>query len=223
MPGTATLTSETRPGSPARDEALTPAVAEPRGNFIPQDLLYPGMEMYELVDGHLVEKDVGGESSWVGGQVFARLNSVVRPIDGGWVLPSDASYECFGEQGERVRRPDVSVVLKGRLPGEELPLGHILIPPDLAVDVISPHHFYLGVMKKVAEYIRAGVRLVWVVVPDLREIEVRRIDGSIVLLRGEDELTGDDIVPGFRCRVDDLFPPRPTVAAPTVSHGAQEV
>lgn len=221
MPGTATLTSETRPGSPPRDEAPTPAVAEPRGKFIPQDLLYPGMEMCELVDGHLVEKEAGGVSSWVGGEILFHLWSAVA-TGVGWVLPSDASYACFGEHGERVRRPDVSLVLKGRLPGEELPLGHILLPPDLAVEVISPHDLYAQVMQKVAEYLRAGVRLVWIAVPDTREIEVRRLDGSVTLLRAEDELTGEDIAPGFRCRVGDLFPPRPALAEATVARGTEQ-
>ena len=51
----------------------------------------------------------------------------------------------------------------------------------------------------------AGVCLVWVVNPETRIVEVHRIDGSVSKLHVADELTGDDVLPGFRCRVGDLF------------------
>jgi Uma2 family endonuclease len=64
----------------------------------------------------------------------------------------------------------------------------------------------------VEEYLGAGTRLVWVVDPHVRTVIVYRADGSIVGRREKDELDGEDVVPGFRCPVRELFrtpaPPR---------------
>jgi Uma2 family endonuclease len=60
--------------------------------------------------------------------------------------------------------------------------------------------------------VRAGVRLVWVMSPQNHTVRVYRGNGSSYSLRENDELDGEDVVPGFRCRVGDLFP-RPPAAA----------
>ena len=71
------------------------------------------------------------------------------------------------------------------------------------------------VEKKVGEYLSAGVRLVWVVYPPTRNVFVRRPDGTTTELGPDSELTGEDVPPGFRCRVADLFPaPKPAENAP---------
>ena len=175
--------------------------------FTPEDLLtMPDGERYELVDGELVEKDMGAESSWIGGQLFARLESFNQEAKLGWVLPSDVGYQCFAEDARRVRKPDTSFIRQGRLPRERLPKGHVRIFPDLAVEVVSPNDLFSEVRRKVGEYLGAGVRLVWVVNPDIRDVEVWRADGSVTWFREGDELDGEDVLPGFRCRVGDLFP-----------------
>jgi Uma2 family endonuclease len=54
--------------------------------------------------------------------------------------------------------------------------------------------------------------LVWVIYPHSRTVMVYRDDGSVSLLRETDELSGEDIIPGFRCPVRELFPPREPMA-----------
>src|SRR5947208_12087963 len=106
----------------------------------PEDLLtMPDGEHYELVNGELVEKRMGTKSSWIAGEVQRRLGNFIETSRAGWVLPAEASYQCFPDDPKRVRRPDVSFIRRGRLPGEELPEGHTPIPPDLAVEVVSPN------------------------------------------------------------------------------------
>src|SRR5262249_10914622 len=97
----------------------------------------------------------------------------------------------------------------GRLPGDELPDGHVTIPPDLAVEVVSPNDLFYEVDRKVQEYLQAGVRLVWVVNPDCRLGWVHRADGSVGCVREQDELTGEDVLPAFRCPLRLIFQ-RPT-------------
>jgi Uma2 family endonuclease len=172
----------------------------------PEDLLtMPDADRFELVNGELVERDMGFESSWVGGQIFKRLVAWSDASAGGFVLPSDASYQCFPEAPDRVRRPDVSFIRAGRLPRGVLPKGHCHLAPDLAVEVVSPNDFYSEVDEKVSEYLRAGVKVVWIVDPAARVVAVARVDGANRRLYEDDELA-DEHLPGFSCRVGDLLP-----------------
>jgi Uma2 family endonuclease len=116
-----------------------------------------------------------------------------------------------------VRRPDVSFIHFGRLQNEVLPKGHIEIPPDLVVEVISPNDLYGEVKAKVREYQLAGIRLVWLIDPDGRSVEVYRANRSVSILSDEDELEGEDVLPGFRCRIMDILPPKKAVAGNEVS------
>ena len=69
------------------------------------------------------------------------------------VLPEGTSYQCFPAAPEKVRRPDTSFIRLGRLPGEELPEGHLRIAPDLAVEVVSPNDKEENLTIKVANYL----------------------------------------------------------------------
>ncbi|MBV8128293.1 MAG: Uma2 family endonuclease [Planctomycetaceae bacterium] len=94
----------------------------------------------------------------------------------------------------------------GRLSGGELPKGHVRIPPDLAVEVVSRNDLASELDEKVEDYQKAGVGLVWVIHPESGTASVYRSDGSVSRLHQDDELSGEEVVPGFRCRVRSLFP-----------------
>lgn len=68
---------------------------------------------------------------------------------------------------------------------------------------------------RVEELLAAGIRLVWVINPQLRTVEIHRPGGKITKLYANDELTGEDVIPGFRCHVADLFPTPEQLAALT--------
>jgi Uma2 family endonuclease len=95
-----------------------------------------------------------------------------------------------------------------RLSDEGLLGGYIAIPPDLAAEVVSTNDLAYGLDRKISGYLKAGVRLVWVINPDLRTVRVYRANGSISALCERDMLTGEQVVPGFRCSVRDLFLPQ---------------
>jgi Uma2 family endonuclease len=175
--------------------------------YTPDDLLkMSDGKSYELDDGKLVRRPMGTESSWIGGRMFRILDDFSEANDSGWVLPSDASYQCYPDAPTRVRRPDVSFIKRGRLPGERLPKGHCPIAPDLAVEVLSPRDLSSRTLKKILEYLQAGVSLVWMVDPGTRTVQIHRKDSPIIVLHENDELTGEDVLPGFRCRVRDILP-----------------
>ncbi|MGA7498938.1 MAG: Uma2 family endonuclease, partial [Isosphaeraceae bacterium] len=144
----------------------------------PEDLLaMPDGKNYELVDGRLVERNIGAESSWIGGRIYLRLSLFCDEHQSGYVWPADNSYQCFAHAPKLVRRPDVSFIRAGRLSGVELPKGHVRIPPDLAIEVISPNDLASELDEKVEDYQKAG--LVWVIHPESGTASVYCGDGSV--------------------------------------------
>jgi Uma2 family endonuclease len=183
--------------------------------YTPEDLLaMPDGGRYELVNGVLVERHMGVLADWIAGRLHHYLSAFCDIHPSGWViLGGDSGYQGFPNSPRTVRKPDVSFVRYGRFPGEELPLGYARLVPDLAAEVVSPNDLYEEVDQKVEEYLRARVRLVWVISPRNHTVRVYRPDESSQSLREDDELDGEDVLPGFRCRVGDLFPRPPAQSA----------
>ncbi len=187
------------PGKGARPLSTSPEIL-----YTPDDLFaMPDGDHYELVDGRLVERNMG---IWAV-HVATRLTLMIGQFDPaqrlGWLLNSDASYQAF--PNGKIRKPDLSFIRLGRLPGERAPVAYIQLAPDLAVEVISPNDVHDQTDQKVDEYLKAGVRLVWVVNPEVRTVLIYRADGSIIGVRESGELDGEDVLPGFRCAVAGLF------------------
>ena len=172
----------------------------------PEELLtMPNGDHLELVNGELREKDRGALSGWVGGEVAGQLREYSKK-HGGWAFGDGVSYRCYDDDPNRVRIPDASYIRAGRFEDDEIPIGYVLIPPDLAVEVVSPNDTYYEVEEKVDEYLAAGVQMVWVVTPGSRSVRVFQQNSESVQLGLNQELTGGDVLPGFSCRVADLFP-----------------
>ena len=67
--------------------------------------------------------------------------------------------------------------------------------------------------EKLDDYRRVEVPLVWVIYPELRKVKVLRRGGSVSELREDDELSGEDVIPGFRCPVREILPKRQSADA----------
>jgi Uma2 family endonuclease len=99
----------------------------------------------------------------------------------------------------------VAFVRRERLPSADAAPGYFQGAPDLAVEIISPNDRYTDVDEKVAEWLGAGTRLVFVVNPRRRSVAVYRADGSVSVLGMDDTLDGEDVVPGWSLAIGDLF------------------
>jgi Uma2 family endonuclease len=181
--------------------------ATTKTEHVPEDLLtMPDGDRYELVNGKLVERNMSMLSSYIAGVVYALLFGFCRPKKLGWVFPEGTNYQCFEDDPSKVRKPDVSFIRLERLsPEQAAARGHARLTPDLAVEVVSPNDLYYDVELKAQEWLDAGAKLVWVVNPATRSLTIHRADGTSLILHEQDELTGEDIVPGFRCPVRELF------------------
>lgn len=170
-------------------------------------LAMPDGDAYELVDGELVEWHMGCRSSRIGGRLFRLLDVYCDQERLGWVLPSDAGYQCFPDDPQKVRKPDVSFIQADRLSADDEPEGWATLAPDLAVEVISPNDLFEAVLMKVDEYLGAGVQLVWVIDPATERVHVYRHGRRGDILTSADELSGEEVVDGFCCQIADLFTP----------------
>lgn len=183
------------------------SISAPSRRYTPDDLLkLTDGDRYELADGELVEDNLSGLSSLVAGKVFGRVLAHVESGSLGYAMPPDCSYRCFPFDPGKVRRPDGSFISRDRVSLEELETGHVTVAPDLAIEVVSPNDLAHDLNAKIDEYLRAGVSLVWVIDPQTRTLMIHRPDGSDSRLHEGDELTGEAVLPGFTCRVGDLFP-----------------
>lgn len=174
-------------------------------HYTPDDLLrMPDSKSYELVDGHLVERHMGMESSESNGNLIFKLKEHCTPRRLGRIFEAEAGYQCFPDAPNRVRKPDASFVAMDRMP--VAPKGWATIAPDMAAEVLSPNDIAYEIDAKVDEYRAAGVRLIWVINPERHIVYVHRLTGPGAILRDGDELTGENVIPGFRCPVRELFP-----------------
>jgi Uma2 family endonuclease len=174
--------------------------------YAPEDLLtMPDGFRFELVKGQLVERNMGAESSQVAANTIGLLRTFVRAQDRGKVFAPDCGYQIFPDSPGKVRFFDGSFVAKGRLPSERTPKGHMRIWPDLGLEVVSPNDTADEVEAKRIDYQKAGVRLLWIIYPETRSVHVYRQAGAPTVLGPDDELTGEDVLPGFTCKVSELF------------------
>ncbi len=173
--------------------------------FTPEDLLNLEKDgLYELVDGKLVEKPMSFVANRTAGIIIRRLGDFVEKTHAGDVVPEQA-FQCFPHDPDLVRRPDVAFVAAERaaqIPDE----GHVRIAPDIAIEVISPGNKINEFEEKLADYRKAGIKLVWEVNPKFRFIRVHRLDRKPERFEEADTITGEPVLPGFSAYVRELLP-----------------
>lgn len=158
----------------------------------------------ELVRGVLVVREPPGSwHSHLAARLTFLIGQHVYPRGMGMVFAQDAGF-LIGRDPDTVRAPDVAFVTAARAArvGRH---GYLPFAPDLAVEILSPGDRPGEVLGKVAEWLRAGTRLVWVIDPDRGVAHVHRADGSIAIIHRDSALDGEDVLPGFSCPVTDVL------------------
>ncbi|WP_165230417.1 Uma2 family endonuclease [Aquisphaera insulae] len=175
--------------------------------YTPEDLLdHPDGDHYELVDGQFVEKTMSMLTGGIESLLIFLLVHFCREHDLGSVLTASCGFQCFPRDPNRVRRPDVSFIRKARITADVSPDGFAKIPPDLAVEVVSPRDLASDLDEKLDDYRSASIPLIWVIYPVTRKGWIYRADGSVSLIREDGELSGEDVLPGFRCPLRSILP-----------------
>lgn len=156
---------------------------------------------YEFVNGEPEEKEMpGARHGGITTRLSRRLGTFVEAHNLGEVY-----QETTFQIGSNERIPDLAFIPIDRLPIDGEPETKWLLVPDLAVEVISPSDYYEKVHAKAMEYLTAGVKVVWLISPENQTITVYRSATNIMAFPPESELTCEDLLPGFRCPLSEIF------------------
>jgi Uma2 family endonuclease len=159
----------------------------------------------ELVKGELVTMTpAGAEHGEYAGNIFAALHTFVRQHKLGTTYAAETGF-ILSRNPDTVRAPDAAFVSSERASHPMRREGFFDGAPDLAVEVVSPTDIDEDVEEKVLEYLQAGTKLVWIIRPRTRTITAYRSLTNIRVLTQRDTLDGDDVLPGFRVPVQDIF------------------
>jgi Uma2 family endonuclease len=167
-------------------------------------LKLPDGERYEVINGELKERTMSYRSSEIASIFVELLRAWARAHQPGRVTGSDGGFTIFPWTAGDVRMPDAAYISKERLPRSPA-RGWVSVAPELTVEVISPNDLFSDAEDKAKDYIRAGVDLVWVVVPNSRSVHIWRRDGSRSIVQAGEVLSGENVLPGFEMPVAELF------------------
>ena len=165
-----------------------------------EEFLENDLEGYEYVKGELVPMS---PATMIHGQISSklhiRLGLHVEENRLGELYIAETTFQL----DDRAVKPDIAFVSTDRLPENREKASPV--PPDLAVEVVSPSDKHYDVTEKALAYLRSRTRLVWVIEPVAKSVMVCRSETDFTVLNCEDTLTGEDVVPGFACPVAQLF------------------
>ena len=159
---------------------------------------------YELVDGKVVElapanEEHGEVALNIGGSFlnYSKQHGIGRGgVEIGYRLRQNPDV---------VRGPDVSFNVRSRVEGERPLRTFVPGSPDIAVEVFSPSNTEAEMARKVAEYLAAGSRRVWVTYTSSRSVTVHRDDGATITYTGDEVITDEELLPGFSLPLSEIF------------------
>lgn len=165
-----------------------------------EEFLESDLEGYEYIKGELIPvPPTSLEHGNITTNLFLPLGLYVRENQLGEVYVPDTGFKV----GERVLMPDIAFISTERIPDDLSKASPV--PPDLAVEVVSPTDLFHRVEEKAFVYLEAGTQLVWVLKPISKTVTIYRSETDITLLTRNDTLTGENVVEGFSCQVAELF------------------
>jgi Uma2 family endonuclease len=164
----------------------------------------PGLRQ-ELIRGEVVTMSLpGGRHGKIAGKILRLVGNFVEAGGLGDTYAAETGF-IVERDPDTVRGADVSFVRSERLATITKPEKHIPFAPDLAVEVISPNDRDDEVEEKVQVWLAAGCLMVWTVEPQSRTATIHRPGVEPRTLTEDQIIEGDEVIPGFACRVADFF------------------
>jgi Uma2 family endonuclease len=155
---------------------------------------------YELVDGEIKEVPAGVRHDAIGAKLIGLIYPFAESL--GCLTNSQAGFRM---KSGNIRCPDVGFTRYERFPDGEPPEGFGDFAPDLCIEIISTTEDPVDTMRKVREYFDAGAQVVWHLFPETQQAKIYTSPTAVTTYEADDELDGGDLIPGFRCRVAELF------------------
>lgn len=160
----------------------------------------------ELYNGKVVYKMANLAHGIIQLLISAKLSVYLETNRIGYAM-SETNFRLWPDRPRESRIPDIAFIKKERLPEDFYRFPSLA--PDLAVEIISPDDSFFKVMEKVDEYFSAGTQLVWLVIPNTREVLVCTAERKYSV---RDRLTAPELLPGFELPVSEIFEALPAPA-----------
>lgn len=166
---------------------------------------------FELINGKVVPKGnsfveedmpTGALHGVVTDELQSRISQFVRENKLGRVFAAETGFIL--SEGT-VRGIDISFVGKDKIAEFGIPEKFFPTAPDLAIEVISPGNTFDEIQDKIEEYLSGGTKLVWIVYPKKKMVQVYRNNNIVNILRESDELSGEDVLPNFTVKLSEIF------------------
>lgn len=162
---------------------------------------------FDLIDGEISRMaPASGHHGGIAGTLSRVVGNFVFDRDLGTVYTAETGF-ILRRDPDSVLVPDLAYVTADRLPPLDDQVGFLALAPDLAIEIISPSETARRVAAKVAAYLDAGCRLVWVVEPRQRTVTAWTPDRQSRVFRADETLDGGDVLPGFTVPLANVFSP----------------
>jgi Uma2 family endonuclease len=171
-------------------------------------------DLWQLPDDGMRHELVYGELRTMtpSGAEHGRRTNIVNTSLGQYVGEHGQGVAYGAETGfllardpDLVRAPDAAFVSKERAEAAGTVLGYWPGAPDLAVEVVSPYDRPAEVEEKVATWLAHGTRMVVIVYPIESRVRIHRPGRPPRDLSVSEAIDGEDVLPGWRLPLAELF------------------
>ncbi len=100
------------------------------------------------------------------------------------------------------RRPDIAYLTQSQVKNA---ITEPIMVPDFAIEIISKSDNINRVHRKVVEYFNAGVKVLWHIFPELKEVHIYEDAHGSSICRGDEKCSAEKVIPGFVLSVNDIF------------------
>ncbi len=157
----------------------------------------------ELIDGTLVEKTMASLESMLATELIYYLRRYLETNDLGMLTAGDGLLKILPGQ---IRAPDVAFIRWERFPGRKPPKAAIYsVASDLAVEILSEGNTKAEMDRKLRDYFKASVQLVWYIEPETRTARAYAAASAWTEIGPDGLLLGGDVLPGFELPLAQLF------------------
>jgi Uma2 family endonuclease len=168
-------------------------------------LLDPDEEGGEIIDGVWVP---GTRTTWRHGEIVLTIGMLLKLYarqNPGWSVSVADPGVRLARNPDKLRGPDVGMVRAARAPTGKGASGWLDGAPELAVEVVSDGQSISEMTKKALDYIGGGAQMVWLVDPEPHRVVLFTPPNHVRILGPDDFIEGAALLPGFSCRVNELF------------------
>lgn len=163
---------------------------------------------YELIEGELRQM---APTSYEDGRSTGNLHGLiayhVRLNRLGDVLAAETGFVVarIADGRATVIAPDIAFVSRGRIPPGTNTFKFLELTPDLVVETLSPSEKAADIHEKIGLWLTAGVKFALVLDPTSRSVIMHRSNSEITTLTDDSLLDFGNVIPGFQCKVSDIF------------------